>query len=289
MSGSRRTEIVMGLVVPLVIVAVLAILSFTIEVPGIAVAFMATAPLIAAMFTRALFTAIVSGITVVAAAVCIAAGYPLKFISVAWIVLGVVIAAAIAVIASQAKAAPAPRASSGGASASSPNGPQPMGEATEQTDGLTGLPNREGLKAMLAADASAGRRTIAIIDADHLVVVNDTYGRQVGDTFLFAVAGRTRYALPEGDIVARWGDEEFVVVTKAAPGEVMDLLTLITDKVNQNFIRTDAGLIPQTISVGAAAWPEGMSFEDAFDAARRAMYQAKAEGGARLVAPDVAA
>lgn len=282
---SRRTELILGLIVPLVIVIGLAFLASKLEAPGTAIAFMATAPLIAAMFTRALFTGIVSLATIIVAAISTAMSFPRAFYSVLWIVVGVVIAAGIAVISSQAKSVAPPRAS--GAPAPSGNGPTPVAEASEQIDGLTGLPTRYGLKQALEADTAPGRRVVAVIDCDHLVVVNDTFGRAVGDTFLFAVAGRTRYALPENDVVARWGDEEFVLVTRASDEEVGPLLELIADKVNQNPIRTDAGLIPQTISVGAAVWPEGGTFEDAFEVARRALYRAKAEGGARLVVEGI--
>jgi len=64
------------------------------------------------------------------------------------------------------------------------------------------------------------------------------------------------------------------------------LLELITDKVNKNPIRTDAGLLPQAMSVGAAPWPEGQPFDEALTNARRALYRAKAEGGARLVVAE---
>jgi diguanylate cyclase (GGDEF)-like protein len=164
-----------------------------------------------------------------------------------------------------------------------PSSGAPADSAAEaDTDALTGLPTRAGVLAVLRGSEPTGPRVLAVIDCDHLATLNDEHGRAIGDTFLFAVAGRTRYALPDGDLVARWDGEEFLVVISGDIDSARPLLELITDKVNKNPIRTDAGLLPQAMSVGAADWPAGTPFDEALAEARRALYRAKADGGARL-------
>ena len=287
MTVGGRAEYLTGLVFPILLVIALAVVGMNSEAPAVAIAFMASAPMLAAMFTRALLTGIVALVTVLAAGVTAAATYGADFYDALPVLIGVIVAAGIAVLASQAKAAPTAGRSS--APAASAAGAVSSGSTQEpDTDELTGLPTRAGLLPTLRADSSVPR-VLAVIDCDHLAVLNDEHGRAIGDTFLFAVAGRTRYALPEGDVVARWDGEEFLVVIAGDIDSARPLLELITDKVNKNPIRTDAGLLPQAMSVGAASWPEGQPFDEALTNARRALYRAKADGGARLVVQEPSA
>lgn len=286
MRGASRAEYLAGLVFPLLLVGALAVVGANAETPAVAIAFMASAPMLAAMFTRALLTGIVALVTVLAAGVTAAMTYGSDFYDALPVLVGVIAAAGIAVLASQAKAAPVRPAR---AEAAGPASGGLADTATEpDTDALTGLPTRAGVLAVLRGGEPAGPRVLAVIDCDHLATLNDEHGRAIGDTFLFAVAGRIRYALPDGDIVARWDGEEFLVVISGDVESARPLLELITDKVNKNPIRTDAGLLPQAMSVGAADWPAGTPFDEALAKARRALYRAKADGGARLVVLDSA-
>lgn len=83
-----------------------------------------------------------------------------------------------------------------------------------ERDPLTGLANRRRLLQRLEAllDGPMGQMSLAMVDVDHFKLVNDTHGHDVGDAALRAVARTLHEQVREGDLVARWGGEEFVVV-----------------------------------------------------------------------------
>jgi diguanylate cyclase (GGDEF)-like protein len=81
------------------------------------------------------------------------------------------------------------------------------------TDGLTGLVNRRILERELRSMLRSGRSfAIAIADLDHFKKLNDTYGHAAGDRALRLFAQVLHSVMREGDLVARWGGEEFVIV-----------------------------------------------------------------------------
>ena len=271
-------DLVRGLVLPLLVVLVLAIVAVRSEVPGPWLAFMGAAPLAAAMFVPPLYAGIVALAAVLGAGFAAAASYEEHFYDALPVLVGVIICAGVAVLASAAKAPPRPRP----AAVPAEQKAAVLGDP-DLVDELTGLATREGGRALLAEDATPGPKVVANIDCDHLASVNDSFGRGVGDTFVFAVAGRTRYALTEPDVVMRWDAQQFLVLLHASMDEARPTLELITEKINRNPIRTDSGLVPATMTVGAVPWADGEDVEAAVARARRALYRGKLDGGACLV------
>ncbi|KQV60920.1 diguanylate cyclase [Pelomonas sp. Root1217] len=85
------------------------------------------------------------------------------------------------------------------------------------TDALTGLLNRRALMQELARLTSLAQRTgswllAGAIDLDGFKQVNDTHGHDAGDRFLCGIAARLQAALRGGDVLARMGGDEFVVI-----------------------------------------------------------------------------
>lgn len=80
------------------------------------------------------------------------------------------------------------------------------------TDALTGLANRSAFDTALAERLVSGAAIVAMIDLDRFKPVNDTYGHDVGDELLKAVAGRIDAELDGEHLVARLGGDEFAVL-----------------------------------------------------------------------------
>ncbi|WP_397473539.1 putative bifunctional diguanylate cyclase/phosphodiesterase [Pusillimonas sp.] len=128
-------------------------------------------------------------------------------------------------------------------------------------DALTRLPNRALLadrieQAIETAQRNSSRFTVLFMDLDGFKTVNDAYGHAVGDQLLVETAQRIRSGIRAEDTVARFGGDEFVVLSPI--GEADDIATLaakIVDLVSQPYNIRDFDLRLST-SVGIAIYPE---------------------------------
>ncbi|UWQ21039.1 GGDEF domain-containing protein [Jannaschia sp. W003] len=89
-----------------------------------------------------------------------------------------------------------------------------LAEREAVTDGLTGLANRRAMDRRLGALAASGAEPFGVmhLDLDHFKTVNDTLGHAAGDAVLAEVAAVLRRETRRGDLLARVGGDEFVVV-----------------------------------------------------------------------------
>ncbi|MET0265286.1 MAG: EAL domain-containing protein [Duganella sp.] len=151
-------------------------------------------------------------------------------------------------------------------------------------DPLTGLPNRmritERLDQMVAATRSAGGAImVAFIDLDGFKLVNDGLGHNAGDELLKVVAARMTACLRLGDIVGRFGGDEFVLMLDAARS---DDATAVIERVCQAVLQPIcvAGQDVQvSCSIGVALGPhDGGDAETLLMHADAAMYRAKEAG-----------
>ena len=164
-------------------------------------------------------------------------------------------------------------------------------------DELTGTYNRRFLEEALAKlvvpdDRRRGQvLSLLVIDLDHFKKVNDTYGHQVGDQVLKAVAAAIHRALKESDVLARYGGEEFVVVLpRTDTAGAMAVGERLRTAVAGLSLRKLAPASPDriTISVGVASYPiHATTVPDLIRMADEALYQAKSQGRNRVMcAPD---
>ena len=94
-----------------------------------------------------------------------------------------------------------------------------VGELTRlaRTEPLTGLPNRRGWDEQLDRELAQARRSgrpvsVALLDIDDFKGYNDAHGHQAGDRLLVAAAAAWQGQLREGDVLCRWGGDEFAVL-----------------------------------------------------------------------------
>lgn len=152
------------------------------------------------------------------------------------------------------------------------------------TDPLTGLANRRGLAEAAERVLPSARRTsrsaFYLIDLDGFKPINDRYGHDAGDELLRGVADRLRSAVRAGDIVARTGGGEFVVL---APGlATAEDAAALGDKllatVSQPFDLA-VGSVQVGMTVGYALAPDdGQALQALGLVADRAMYDGKQAG-----------
>lgn len=151
-------------------------------------------------------------------------------------------------------------------------------------DELTQLLNRRAIHEIIVNGQKLNidkGMAVLVIDIDHFKKFNDTYGHALGDKVLVNVAHALKQASRDYDQVARWGGEEFVVITLKTESE--NLLTY-AEKLRQAVATTpvckDGSDEPiyVTISIGISQTRDGDSFETTFERADQALYQSKAMG-----------
>jgi len=283
--GGHR-NVVAAVVASLVLLVAVVVVAMNAERRAAAIACMAVVPLLAAFLTGTAITAVVAVATVVAAVATAGAAYGQGFADALPVLVVVIAAASVAIVVSRwREMTRGPRGAAPRRSRPSRASAADAAGATD-TDPVTTLPSRAGMLHTLEHHAPRGPRVIALIDIDGLAGVNAAHGRDVGDVVLFAVGGRTRYALDEADIVGRWDEDQLLLLMPGDMAAATPTLTFIADKINANPIRTEGGAIPAAVSIGAATWSEGSDFDDAFARARDALREARDRGDACLVTAE---
>jgi diguanylate cyclase (GGDEF)-like protein len=163
-----------------------------------------------------------------------------------------------------------------------------LAESMARHDPLTGLPNRrvfaETLNKMVAraARGSAGH-AVLIVDLDRFKPVNDIHGHAAGDEVLREIATRLGRMVRKGEIVARFGGDEFGFILDCATSEdPTTAASALADRIIAS-VATPIAVGSQSVTVGAsigiAICPnDGTDPETLLRAADMAMYRAKEEG-----------
>jgi diguanylate cyclase (GGDEF)-like protein len=161
------------------------------------------------------------------------------------------------------------------------------------TDPLTGAYNREFLLQRLPQEIEAAidrdrALSVAMVDVDHFKSVNEHYGHNTGDIVLTEVARRLRGAIRAGDVLVRYGGEEFLaVLPKADAGRAWEVGERMRQRVSERAFDVGDGLaLLLRVSVGVAQWRAGELMPALLDRADTALYGAKDRGRNRVeVAP----
>lgn len=165
-------------------------------------------------------------------------------------------------------------------------------------DPLTGLANRRYLheslqRTMAQKNRHGGKLLLAFIDLDKFKAINDHYGHQTGDAFLQQLASRLQGTMRDGDLVSRYGGDEFIVMAcVAADADESQAEASLRSRLEQattgRFELPGVALEYAGPSIGIVHWqPGGADMESLILQADQAMYQVKQERKAAAKAtPD---
>lgn len=157
-------------------------------------------------------------------------------------------------------------------------------------DPLTRLPNRRLLidrlnHAIAASVRSDNEGSLLFLDLDHFKILNDTLGHDMGDTLLQQVASRLKSCMREGDTVARFGGDEFVILLENlnkdpehAVSETEEVARKVLAVLNQPY-QLGSHEYSGSVSIGSTLFDKNKpSVEELLKQADIAMYQAKNDG-----------
>jgi diguanylate cyclase (GGDEF)-like protein len=163
-------------------------------------------------------------------------------------------------------------------------------------DALTGVHNRRYLDSFVAEQVALNHRrkvdcAVLMIDVDRFKQVNDQFGHACGDRLLRHVAERIRARLRRGDMLCRYGGEEFVVcLSDTQMAEALRVAEMIRVEVQQSPMPDHAIDLTATISIGVAASPaDGVHLHQLIHSADRRLYAAKSAGRNRVQGLELAA
>lgn len=160
------------------------------------------------------------------------------------------------------------------------------------TDEFTGLYNRRFLDDALeeriaAAELSSKPLSLVMVDLDHFAELNKEYGQEVGDKVILSAVRVFKSVFSEGDILARYGGDEFTfVLSDTRPEKALDICTMAVNALRKiKLLENIGGSIKQiTSSMGIASFPvHADTLETLKEITDQALYQAKDLGRNRAV------
>jgi len=166
-------------------------------------------------------------------------------------------------------------------------------EIMAATDPLTNLLNRRAMHDELESEVGrylvSGRPfVLALGDIDNFKSINDQYGHLNGDIVLKKIAGLLTLNFRKGDLVSRWGGEEFLILLVGANAKEAEIAT---EKVRQIIEETEIKLADVsnniTITFGLCEYGPGMTIDECLHRADLALYQGKAHGKNKSVSTTV--
>jgi diguanylate cyclase (GGDEF)-like protein len=156
------------------------------------------------------------------------------------------------------------------------------------TDELTRLHNRRHFYAQATELVERARRdgtglAAVMLDIDRFKHINDSYGHGVGDDVIQEVARRLRSCVRPGDVLGRYGGEEFAALLPIGHALDADLAERMRHAVGSAPVATRGGPVEVTISVGVAHLAPDDALEQLLGRADRSLYRAKEAGRNRVV------
>lgn len=139
-------------------------------------------------------------------------------------------------------------------------------------DQLTDLYNRHYFESCQEDLKSVPVLSVIMTDVNGLKLINDTYGSQIGDEVLKKYAALLKQSFKQGDLIFRWGGDEFIVILKhTREARSWELCNRLIKHCGETFIKD----IPLSVSVGISLKIQGEDINQAIKEAEDAMYKNK--------------
>ncbi|MEH7076990.1 diguanylate cyclase [Neobacillus drentensis] len=146
-----------------------------------------------------------------------------------------------------------------------------------EKDTLTGIYNRRFVEAFVSRMFTKQNHknfTILLLDVNDFKMINDLFGHKVGDQYLKAIAHQLEKSIRDKDLVARWGGDEFLIISQGVKRK--ECLAEMMEEIHKNLISVSPNELEISVSIGAAFYPnEGKSFDDLLKLADKNMYSIK--------------
>ena len=158
-------------------------------------------------------------------------------------------------------------------------------ELQATTDRLTGIYNRSRLEDYLTVEAKRAMRhktpqSLIMFDIDYFKNINDTYGHEAGDRILIEIAKLVRENLRTHDVLARWGGDEFMVLS---PNTAVEAAALLAEKLRKTIENHRFPAVKKvTCSFGLTQFDENDALNGFIKRADNALYLAKERGRNRV-------
>lgn len=149
------------------------------------------------------------------------------------------------------------------------------------TDSLTFLPNRRWLTQTLEQRLSRKKRfTLILVDIDHFKQINDTFGHEMGDSVLREVSDCLHHQIRAGDVIGRWGGEEFLIVASEEDAQsALQLAHRLRESLETFKLEANLSV---TASFGVTLSREDDTLVSLLKRADLALYRAKNNGRNRV-------
>ena len=155
-------------------------------------------------------------------------------------------------------------------------------------DPLTGLYNRrsieEHLKKIMKENYYVDQSfSVIMCDLDDFKKVNDTYGHEAGDLVLRTAAQKMQSQVRDGDVIGRWGGEEFLIILNSNKAVSSQIAERIRDSIDNCVVKYKSRTIKISMTLGVAAYHSGIDAKSLVDAADKKLYRGKTNGKNQVV------